>query len=245
MNKILTPLLLLLILNYGRCFADAMPFKDKAQIDFSYKTSSPIQFDSCGIIYSNNYTNQLDTFFRCDGAECIFADKNSIHLIRLVPDKFRVVFYFGNKVLISPTLNENGLKSYHRLLITDTEVEDITPIFKTTYANYFIALSSTIALELLIAFSYFRRHKIPLTNLTYIIFVNLFTHPVLWILSANLTGFMAGNLIGEPIVMIIEARLLSGFIKPTLSVGKSTWLSIQMNLISFIVGGFIYIITAA
>ena len=241
MNKFSGLLLLLLIFNNSNAFADATPFKDYEQIDIKYKTSNKLQFDSCGIIYRNHQTNLLDTFFHCEGWNCIaVADMNDIRLIRYVPDTFKVIFYFKNKILTSPVLNQNGLNSYHRLLITDIEIKDITPIFKTSYSNYFIALLTTILLELLVGLAYFRRHKIQLSKLRYIVYINLLTHPVLWIISANVTGFAIGNLIGEPIVLIIEALFLFKVIKPKLTIGNSMWLSFQMNFVSFILGGFIY-----
>jgi hypothetical protein len=242
MDKIYKLLLLFLVLNYDKAFADAIPFKDNERIDISYKTSDKLQFDSCGIIYRNYQTNLLDTFFHCDGAECIaIADMNKVRLIRLVPDTFKVIFYFKNRILTSPTLKQNGLNSYHQLLITNSGIKDITPIFKTPYSNYFIALFVTILIELLIALFYFRWHKIQLSNIKYIVYFNLLTHPVLWVISANVTGFAIGNLIGEPLVLIIEALLLYRFLNSKLTFGKSLWLSFQMNLASFILGGFIYV----
>lgn len=246
MDKILKLLLFILIFNYDRAFADATPFKDKEQIVLKYKTSKTLQFDSCGIIYRNYQTNHLDTFFHCDGAECVVVtDKNNIRLIRPIPDTFKVVFYYGDKVLTSPPLEHNGLSSYHQLLITDVEVKDITPIFKTSYLNYFIALLTTILLELLIAFIYFWRRKIPFKNLAYIIYVNLLTHPILWLISANFTGFTMGNLIGEPLVVIIEGLLLYKLINSNLTIRKSIWLSFQMNIVSFVLGGLIYFIATS
>ena len=246
MSKFFLLLLFTLISNYGKAFADATPFKDNEQIDLSYRTSNKLHFDSCGIIYRNYQTSRLDTFFHCNGGECLaVADFNKIRIIRAIPDTFRVVFYFKGKVLTSPILNQNGLNSYHQLLITDTDVEDITPIFKTTYPNYFSALLTTIVLELFIALIYFKRHKIQLNKLRFIVYINLLTHPILWLVSANFTGFAIGNLIGEPLVIIFEGILLYKLIKPGLTIWKSIWLSFQMNAVSFILGGLIYFIVTS
>ena len=246
MNKILQLLLFSLIFNSDKAFADATPFKNNEKIDLIYKTFNKIQFDSCGIIYRNYQTNQMDTFFHCDGGECIaVADINNIGLIRLIPDTFKVIFYYKDKVLTSPTLNVNGLNSYHQLLITDKDVKDVTPVFKTSYLNYFIALLTTILLELFIALIYFWRHKVQLEKLRNVIYVNLLTHPILWLISANFTGFAVGNLIGEPLVIIIEGLLLYKLISPSLTIGKSIWLCFQMNFSSFIFGGLIYFLATS
>jgi len=245
MYKFLRLLPLFLVPGSYQAFADATPFKDNENIEITYKTSGIIRFDSCGIIYRNFETNKNDTFFHCKGYECLVViNMNKIRVVRPIPDDFRVIFYFNNKILISPPLNQNGLNSYHHLLVTDAEIKDITPIFKTTYTNYLIALLVTIMLELLVAFIYFRRHKIQLINLRYIIYINLLTHPLLWIISANVTGFTIGNLIGEPIVLLIEAFMLYRFIIPKLTIKKSVWLSFQMNVASFILGGSIYFLVA-
>lgn len=246
MRKILKLLLFILVLNHDKVFADATPFKDNEQIELVYKTSNKLILDSCGVIYRNFQTNQPDTFFNCNGAECIYVlDAKNIRLIRFIPDTSKIILCFKGKTLISPALKRNGPNSYHKLLITDTEIKDITPIFKTPYLNYFIALLTTILLELLIAFIYFWRHKIPFKNLKYVIYVNLLTHPILWLISANFTGFALGNLIGEPVVVLIEGLLLYKLINSSLTIGKSIWLSFLMNVVSFIFGGLIYFVVTS
>ncbi len=160
--------------------------------------------------------------------------------MRSVPESFQVIFYFKDKILMSPILKQNGLNSYHHLLITDNEIKDITPIFKTSYLNYFGALAMTIIIEVAVSLMYFEKHKISPSNLKYIIYFNLATHPILWIISANMTGFAIGNLIGEPIVFILEALLINKFINPRLTIRKSFWLSFQMNLASLIIGNLFY-----
>ncbi len=174
MSNILKLLLFVLVFHGDKAFADATPFNDNERIDLSYETTNKQLFDSCGIIYRNYQTNTLDTFFHSDGGKCItVADINGIRLIRLVPDSFKIISYYKNKVLTSPVLHQNGLSSYHHLLVTDTAIKDITPVFGILYTNYFIALLTTIFLELIVAFVYFRRHKILLKNLTYIVYINL------------------------------------------------------------------------
>lgn len=243
MRKITWLLLLITLFKCDKSFADAIPFKDKVQIDLSYKTSGKPLFDSCGVIYGNFQTNKLDTFFHCDGAACITTDGfYTIKLSRAIPDNFKIIFYYKDKILTSPSLYKNGVNSYHLLLITDSAVKDITPVFKTSYTNYLIAFLTTIILELLVGFLYFWRHKIGFAKLKYVVYINLLTHPLLWLASANFIGFFTGNIIGEPVVLVCEGLLLYKLLKPDLSISKSIWLSFQMNLISFILGGLIYLI---
>jgi|SRR5215831_13006085 len=155
MNKYL--LILLLFFSYETTFSDFL-FKDNAQINIVYQTSYKVPFDSCGIICRNYETNKLDTFFHCEGWNCVAVqDENNVWLIRYVPDTFRVILYFKNKTITSTLLNKNGLNSYYRLLVTDSEIKDVTPIFKTSYSKYFSALLITILIELIVGLIYFRR----------------------------------------------------------------------------------------
>jgi hypothetical protein len=244
MNKTFHLFLFFLIFSYTTIFADATPFKGEERIDIIYKTSNKLQLDSCSIIYKAYKTNELDTLSNSNCYYCIRIsdDMNTVRIVRIHPKEFKIIFYYENKVLISPILNQNGLNSYHQLLITNTGIENITPIFKTTYKKYLIALFITILLELTVAFIYFWRNQMRFSNLQYIVYMNLLTHPILWIIAANLTGFTIGNLLGEPMVLIIEAFFLYKLIKPQLTIKKSLWLSFQMNFISFILGGLIYFI---
>ena len=243
MNKIFGFTIFVLIFNNYKAFADATPFKNVCHIDIAYRTSKT--FDSCGIIYRNIETQSLDTFFNCKGYECVYVpDVNHIRLIRFVPDSFKVLFYFKDKILTSPMLIKES-NSYHRLLISDTDIKEITPIFKVPYLDYFIALTTTIILELLVVLVYFKRHKIDLSNLRFIIYCNLLTHPILWLISANIIGFSYGNLIGEPIVLIFEALYIRQFIRPNLTTRKSLWLSFQMNIVSFLLGGLVYLLATS
>jgi len=242
MNIYIKTLILVLTFYCHKILADATPFKDKESIEVRYKTTNKIDFDSCGIIYLNRETNSIDTFYHCKGGECVYvSDINNIILTRLIPDTFRVALFFKDKILTSPKLNQKGMYSYHQLLVTDNSIEETTPIFRTSYENYVFAFLITIILELIVALIYFRQNKIPSYNLRFIALANILSHPILWIVAANLTGFFIGNLIGEPLVIVFEATLLYIFMRTILSYKKTLWLSIKMNIVSFLLGGTIYL----
>lgn len=235
--------ILLSIFNCFIVFADAIPFKSNEIIELNYSKSVINKFERIGIVYENYQTKQLDTFFDCEGSQCLIIDnENTIRLIRFVPDKFKVIIYFKDKLLVSPFLKENGNYSYHKLSISENEIEDITPIFGTSYKNYFTALIITLILELFIALIFFKLNTISYNNLIFIVVINLLTHPILWLISANIFGFYFGNTFGELFVFLAEAVLLYYFIKPIISKKNALKLSFQMNILSYIIGGLIYLI---
>ncbi|HWB23933.1 MAG TPA: hypothetical protein VG738_00570 [Chitinophagaceae bacterium] len=225
--------------------ADASPFKEAERIDIRYKTLAPLQLDSCGIIYNLDKVHP-DTAFGCKGGICVTVENPyRIRLIRSVPYLFKVVFYFKNRVMVTPVLNNNnGLTSYHSLVVTDNEIKDITPVFGTSYSNYLFALLITIVLESLVVLVFLLVRKMPLKNLKYVTYVNLVTHPILWLVSARLTGFALGDLIGEPLVLLIEAVILYRCFRPFIYYRTAFWLSFLMNLTSFFIGGFFYLLLA-
>ena len=239
MNKPLIIFFLAQLLFVQSIFADAMPFKTKAQIDISFANENILP-DSCGIICENLQTHVIDTFFNCQGITCISVNSHNLRLTRVIPNNFRVIFCFKEKFLTSPLLSNNDFSSYHHLLISEKDVEDITPIFKTSYSNYVALLLITILLELVVAFFFFRRYKIPMVSLKYVVYGNLITHPLLWIVAANFSGFMLGMLIGEPLVFIVEALFLKMFLKHKLKTKDLYWLSFLMNAVSFFLGSLVY-----
>lgn len=234
---------LLMAMPVSKTLADATPFKLTEKIYLSYQTSRKLTFDSCGIIYWESEIKRYDTFFHCHGHQhCVVSeDENYIKLTRGVPDSFRVLLFYKEKVLVSPLLKESGLNSCHKLLVTDTAVKDITPLFGVTYAKYLLALGITIFLELLVAFLFFLRDR-AFSKLRYIVYVNLLTHPLLWLVCTKLTGFFTGSIYGEPVVIVLEALLLKGFAIKEKSFLKLLGLSAIMNLVSFFIGGSLYFI---
>lgn len=225
--------------------ADATPFKLTERIHLSYQTSKKLNFDSCGIVYWNIEQSKYDTFFNCKGFHCVSSENaNFIKLSRGVPDSFRVLLIYKERTMLSPLLKESGINSYHRLLVTDTEVKNITPVFGVKYAKYILALSITIVLEVLVYLLIFIKEK-PFVKLKYIVVMNLITHPILWLVCTQLTGFFNGSIYGEPIVILVEALFLKGFAfkqKPFL---RLLFVSILLNLVSFVFGGTLYFIISS
>ena len=107
--------------------------------------------------------------------------------------------------------------------------------------NYFLALFLTLFLEIIIGLIFGFRRKIEITN---IILVNLVTHPflnyVLFVLNYYFLIFRKTNIfwtfliVLEIIVILIENFLLR-YALPCQNKRKILFLTITMNVISFIV----------
>ena len=222
--------------------ADASPFRNSAKIELEYAVPDTSSLIECCVIYNFTATG-ADTSCNCTGSVCISAfDREKIKIIRSVPERCRLVLKYSNITVITPELEYNGMNTYHKLLITGNRAEVITPVVKTRYSNYSIALFATLIIELIIAGIYFLIKKIPARYLFVVALLNLITHPLLWITSANFTGFGTSVIWLEGIVTAAEAYAIFRFLNGRISLFSSILLSIIMNVVSFFVGGFIYLL---
>jgi hypothetical protein len=222
-------------------YGDASPFYSSARIEIEYAIPDTASLLECCVIYLNS-SGGYDTACKC-GSVCVSAfDRNRIKMIRMIPEKFRLILKYNDRTVTTPELRKNGMNSYHKILIKGNNAEDITPVFKTKYSDYGIALLATLILELLIAGIFFLINKVPARYLFAVGFINLITHPLLWLTASNLTGFGTSLIWLEAIVTAVEAYFIFRILKGRMSLFKSFILSIVMNLTSFIIGGLIYLI---
>ncbi len=131
--------------------ADASPFRNSAKIEIEYAVPDTSSLRECCVIY--NFTaSGADTSCNCTGAVCISAfDREKIKIIRSVPERFKLVLRYSDRTVITPELEYNGMNTYHKLLITGNRAEVITPVVKTRYSNYGIALFATLIIELMVS----------------------------------------------------------------------------------------------
>lgn len=225
--------------------ADASPFYSNAKIDIEYSKPDTVSLLECCVIYKRA-SETTDTSCNNNRSSVYVAvcEKNRIKIIRSIPDKFRIMLRFSNGVVTTPELVKNGMNSYHRILIDGNSAKDITPVFKTTYSNYGIALLATLVLELIVAGIFFFFAKVPMRYLFVIALLNLITHPLLWLITSNFTGHGTSLIFLEALITAAEAYAIYRFLKGKLSLLKAIILSIIMNLVSFIIGGGIYLLFA-
>ena len=109
--------------------------------------------------------------------------------------------------------------------------------------NFFIALTITLTLELLIALVYSSAKKIPKKILLYVAIANLISLPIVWFTFPLLTNleFLA-ILIVEGFAFIFEAFFIYLFNKKIINLGGSFLLSFFINLTSLFGGFFLYML---
>lgn len=223
-------------------FADASPFKSVARIDLVYDVPDTAGLLSCCVVF-RNADGAEDTACGCNGAVCVAAfSRERVKMIRSVPDRFRLILTYSTGNVVTPELKENGMNSYHKLLIANGKAEDITPAFNTSYSNYGIAFAATLILELIVAGIFFLFNKVPGRYLWIIGLVNIISHPVLWLSSSYIDGFGTSLIWLEGIVTAAEGYAILKLLNGRLSLFKSFLLSIMMNAVSFVIGGIIYLI---
>ena len=226
-------------------FADASPFYSNAKIDIEYSEPDTASLLECCVIYKNSEGSEDTSCSKKRGAVYVAAvSRDRIKIIRSIPEEFRLLLKYSTGDVVTPEMNKNGMNSYHRILITGNTAEDITPLFKTTYSNYSIALFATLILELIVAGIFFLFTKIPMRYLFVIGLLNLITHPVLWLITSNITGYGTPLIILEALVTAFEGYVIFRMLKGSLTLFKSLVLSILMNVISFVIGGGIYLLFA-
>lgn len=225
--------------------ADASPFYSNAKIDIEYDKPDTASLLECCVIYNNDSGTEDTSCTPGRGAVYIAAfSRDRIKIIRSIPEEFRLILKYSNGVVTTPELKKNGMNSYHKIKITGSTAEDVTPLFKTTYSNYSIALLATLVLELIVAGIFFFFAKVPMRYLFVIALLNFITHPLLWLITSNITGYGTPLLILEALVTAFEGYVLFRFMKGRMSLFKSLSLSVLMNMISFIIGGGIYLFFA-
>ncbi len=225
--------------------ADASPFYSNAKIDIEYDKPDTASLLECCVIYKNDSGVEDTSCSQNRGSVYVAAvSRERIKIIRSIPEEFRLILKYSNGVVTTPEMKKNGMNSYHRIMITGNTAVDVTPVFKTTYSNYSIALLATLVLELIVAGIFFFFAKVPMKYLFVIGMLNLITHPLLWLITSNITGYGTPLIILEAIVTAFEGYVLYRFLKGRMSLFKSLVLSVLMNVISFIVGGGIYLLFA-
>ncbi|HKX87153.1 MAG TPA: hypothetical protein VJL37_10800 [Flavobacterium sp.] len=103
-----------------------------------------------------------------------------------------MLFQIGNKEKISPSLNKVDGESLIELQINNETSIETTPFFRVPFTTYLLALSTTILMELLFAFTFafafFIKYKIDKAYLLYIPVCSLITHSILWLICSYFIG---------------------------------------------------------
>jgi hypothetical protein len=157
----------------------------------------------------------------------------------MLPEEFRLAVYVPgqNKVFVSDVIWRTNFYSHYRAdLLADGS------ILMQDYAIFLIALTLTLFLELLTAVVFIFLTKTRWRTLIYVLVANLISLPVVWFMFPQLpVHSLLALLSAEVFAVVFEAVFLN--LLGRLSLKKAVALSILMNIISFLFGGLLLMLT--
>jgi len=109
-----------------------------------------------------------------------------------------------------------------------------------SFKLYFISLFLTIIIELLIGIQYYQSWDVPNEKLKLIVYCNLITHPLFWIIGELINWNGMFVMWGEISIVFIEFIFLNRYLNKMVPGERIFILSVVMNLISALIGSFIY-----
>lgn len=179
----------------------------------------------------------------CKNSNCYFN--------YFLPPKFRLAVYLPSqdKLYLSAEVKRKNFKStFEANLLSDgtINIQETTSFLKSDSAKnvkkFLIALVLTLILELLVALIYISTTKIPKKILFSVLTGSIITLPFVWFVFPLLKIFWLAILLGEIFAFIFESYFIYLLNKEIISLKKSFILSFLINLTSFIVGGFIFLL---
>ncbi|UCG95375.1 MAG: hypothetical protein JSV92_05045 [archaeon] len=171
-------------------------------------------------------------------------------------EEFRLTIYLpsSDKTYISDLLEyKNSDSKYEAELIYDGTIEIkelwyLEPQLLSFASKFAISLILTVFIELILGIIYiglnkvnFNKYKPYRTNiLRSILLANLISLPIVWFVFPFILTGAEGILIAEFFVIVIEGFIIKKFNKNLFDFRKSLELSLIFNVISFILGNFIF-----
>lgn len=192
------------------------------------------------ILYSKDITF-------CQNSNCHFEG---------IPKEFMLTIYLPsqNKTYFSDaTLKKSSSSTFEANLLLDGTIliEETTPFIGSyayeTIITFLIALILTLLLELFVALIFTYIAKIPKEVLISVFVVNILSLPIVWFIfpliikGPNYHYYVYMILSAEIFAFIFEGYFLYILNKKLISLKKLFLLSFLMNLVSFIIGGLIFI----
>ena len=194
----------------------------------------------------------------CKKSKCNFEPASSIDY--KIPNglfKLEVNIPSMNKAFTSNIISTNNFNSNYRMDINSdgsAKIVENTSFFNRTEGinllNFTIALILTLILELMVAAIFLRRLKIPNKRiLTSILVLNFISLPIVWFIypqtNLPIKSWELILLLAEIFIVVFEGYFIYYFNRELITLKKSFFLSILMNIVSTLIGGFIYILITA
>jgi hypothetical protein len=177
------------------------------------------------------------------GGDC---KDSKCHFSYMPPREFKLAVYIPslNKVFVT---NEVSRANYNSNYRAELSPEGSAKIYETTLlpdsVRLFIeALIITLVIELFTAFIFIKIAKLPKRILVSVLIANLISLPIVWFVFPLLLNILLVMLLSEIFAVVFEAYFIHYFNKKRITLKKSFILSIIMNLASFLIGGFIFLV---
>lgn len=160
-----------------------------------------------------------------------------------IPHEFRVVLYLPSKdkTYVSDAASLRTFNNRFLMNIRDDGTADIVPFEADKIALFLIALGITLGLESIVAVCFCSEAKIKYSIIRYVIAGSIITLPFVWFVFPLFFVGMRMYLYAEFFAIVFEAYFIHVLNKNIISLKKSFILSIIMNIVSFILGGIIFV----
>ncbi len=173
--------------------------------------------------------------FECSSREYCFSQAYGY------ADFHKLVIIYSDKVRESNIFSTNNFNSSFQVLVRENDLLITeTTIFNSNILGFLLALIITIILETIVTGIFFCKQKIPTRLILSVLIANLISLPSLWIFLAVVKPTLEIILIAELFIIIFEAFFINLLNRKTISLIRLGILSIVMNLVSGILGTFIF-----
>jgi hypothetical protein len=242
-NRTVLVLFLFLIQNV---FADAM-----AKGYQLYKFDSTIKADSLFVFESDNLKDLEVLDYSSDKRPWVtYCEDNSCRAKASTYQEYqKIVVFVNGKPIVSEVYKPKGSNPIFKATLDNgiIKVKETTSfLFKGTVGEILRALIITLILEILVGFLFFGFFK-DKKALKTILILNCFTLPLVWLVFPfvlKIEGFsiVFTIIVLEILVLILEFFGLNVILKDY-SKRKLFVFALVANLVSFLIGGLLYIIT--
>jgi len=173
------------------------------------------------------------------------------HFGYFVPYQFRLAVYLPSedKAYLSAKISKKSFTStFEAELLPDGAISiyETTPFIQwdstKAIGRFLIALIFTLILELIVAMVFVSIAKIPKKVLIAVLTANIISLPIVWFVFTLIMPDSLAILLGEVFAFVFEGYFIHLLNKKIIPLKKSFLLSAIMNIVSLIIGGFIFML---
>jgi len=221
----------------GFIYADAGPkFKDEVQLYF-YENGKMLPLNNYKLFVLEEVGNIYDTINKrrttADYWTVTTLQEGEYNYYLNVKKSNPIIIklLYKNNIYESNVINLNASKDVISFNVGVDRLEDISPLFYTSWAFYFAMFAITLFIEVAIGIlcrKWFKLSKVQLVLL--ISLINIVSHPLLWYVHSH---YDVNLLLLEILVVCAEALAFSRFT----TIKLAFVFSFVANLLSFLIGG--------